>query len=244
MLPKVMFEMDLILLFIFSAVIPIGIYIFLYQRIAISRWTVLAFALLLVAIAGGDVLLLQALAEKAKDSPPLAHEQLFSGQLSLLLYLLPAIFAGLGINLVSHVLINHLNQAEANFDRLSQDCDSAPAPCVASAGVLAAPARSATLSEKWILFGSAVMDAIIFACDLNTGVDIRLHGLYIFPLALIARQCAAQRMVFTALVVTTVLQVMTFAILASEMNNFITDVMVSFAASLLIVFLARQARAR
>ena len=88
------------------------------------------------------------------------------------------------------------------------------------------------------------MDAIIFACDLNTGVDIRLHGLYIFPLALIARQCAAQRMVFTARVVTTVLQVMTFAILASEMNNFITDVMVSFAASLLIVFLARQARAR
>lgn len=242
MKPKVMFEMDLILLFIFSAVIPIGIYIFLYQKMAISRWTVLAFALLLVAIAGGDVVLLQALAEKAKDSPPLAHEQLFSGQLSLLLYLLPAIFAGLGINLVSHVLINHLDQAEANFDRLSRH--SAPAPSAIQARLAAHPARLAILPEKWILSGSAVMDAMIFACDLSTGVDIRLHGLYIFPLALIAYQCAAQRMVFAAMVVTTVLQVMTFAILASEIRNFITDVAVSFAASLLIVFLARQARAR
>ena len=33
------------------------------------------------------------------------------------LYLLPALFAGIGINLVSHVLIYHLASAEHRFDQ-------------------------------------------------------------------------------------------------------------------------------
>ena len=33
------------------------------------------------------------------------------------LYLLPALFAGIGINLVSHVLIHHLVSAERRFDQ-------------------------------------------------------------------------------------------------------------------------------
>ena len=37
--------------------------------------------------------------------------------LVLSLYLLPALFAGLGINIVSHVLNNHLDAAERRFAR-------------------------------------------------------------------------------------------------------------------------------
>ena len=33
------------------------------------------------------------------------------------LYLLPAVFAGIGVNLVSHVVIRHLNLAESRFER-------------------------------------------------------------------------------------------------------------------------------
>jgi hypothetical protein len=42
---------------------------------------------------------------------------IFSSELSMALYLLPAVFAGIGVNLLSHVLIGHLNEAEQKFDQ-------------------------------------------------------------------------------------------------------------------------------
>jgi len=237
---NVFFEMELILLVIFSVFIPVGIYLFLYKKIAISRWTVVAFALLLVVVAAIDVILLQSLTEKAKETESLLHDRLFTGQLSLILYLLPAAFAGLGVNLLSHVLVNHLNDAEKEFDREHRELGRRGV--VNSSHWFHDVSSSEGHSEPLVLIGATISVAVVFVLDLMTGADIKLHVLYIFPLAVVARYCARLSMVITALTVTIILQVITFSHDAQAIPSFATDVFVAFSASLLTMFLARKGR--
>jgi len=103
-----------------SFIFPFGIYGTLLAKRAISRITVFLFGLGLVLLAGVDIYLLQGLAVLARASPSLADDKVFVSEVSLALYLLPAMFAGIGINMVSHVLIRHLVQAEAEFDEEHQ----------------------------------------------------------------------------------------------------------------------------
>ena len=70
-----------------------------------------------IGLSGVDLVLLQKLAEKAKLSLSTFDDRLFVTELSIALYLLPAVFAGIGVNLVSHVLIRHLNRAEKRFEQ-------------------------------------------------------------------------------------------------------------------------------
>lgn len=99
-----------------SAVIPLGIYVVLLRRRVVSPRTVLLLGLVLVAISGVDAYLLQSLSAAARRSVSPADDALFASEVTLGLYLLPALFGGVGINLVSHVLIRHLNDAESRFD--------------------------------------------------------------------------------------------------------------------------------
>src|SRR4249920_3658127 len=96
------------LLVVFSMVLPIAIYAALLLKRAISPLTVLLFGLVLVAIAGIDVYVLQSLSAAAKLTPSLADDVFFVSELSLAFYLLPALFGGIGVNIVSHVLVRHL----------------------------------------------------------------------------------------------------------------------------------------
>ena len=100
------------LLVVFSGVLPCAIYWMLLVKRAISRSTVLLLGLSLVAIAGVDVYLLQSLATQAKLTSSLADDAVFVSEVSIALYLLPAMFGGLGINIISHVLVSHLVEAE------------------------------------------------------------------------------------------------------------------------------------
>jgi hypothetical protein len=109
-------EMKFWLLVASSFVIPFTIYGTLLAKKAVSRLTVFLFGLGLVLLAGVDVYLLQGLSVLARASLSLADDKVFVSEISLALYLLPAMFAGIGINMVSHVLIRHLVQAEAEFD--------------------------------------------------------------------------------------------------------------------------------
>lgn len=104
------------ILIAFSVLLPFLIYWRLLSSRAIAQATILLFGLALVAIAGVDVYLLQRLAALAKLSPSLADDAVFLSELSLALYLLPALFGGIGINLVSHVLLKHLAAAEKRFE--------------------------------------------------------------------------------------------------------------------------------
>ena len=108
-------ELKFWLLVAFSVVIPAGIYTLLLAKRVISRTAVLLFGFSLVGIAGIDVYLLQSLAALSKLTPSLADDAIFSSEISLGLYLLPAMFAGIGINIVSDVLVNHLAQAQIRF---------------------------------------------------------------------------------------------------------------------------------
>ena len=88
---------------------------------SISRWAVLGFGVALVLIAGVDVYLLQSIAAQAKSTPSLADDAWFSSELTIALYLLPVVFGGIGVHLISHVLLRHLTEAEGRFDREHSD---------------------------------------------------------------------------------------------------------------------------
>jgi hypothetical protein len=103
------------MLVLFSLVLPFSIYGVLIAKQAISRKTVLALGFSLVAVAAVNVYFLQRLASKADLTPSLADNFLFVSELRVALYLLPGMFAGLGINVISHVLNTHLTAAERRF---------------------------------------------------------------------------------------------------------------------------------
>jgi hypothetical protein len=112
---SILTEIEFWLLIVFSLVLPVGIYWLLLSKRTIAQITVLLLGVALVAIASMDVYLLQALKSLAESSPSYADDLVFVSEVSLALYLLPAMFGGVGINLVSHVLINHLHDAEKRF---------------------------------------------------------------------------------------------------------------------------------
>lgn len=108
-------EIKFWLLIAFSIFIPFGIYGVLMLKRAISRRSVFCFGLALVAIAGLDFYLLQSLANLAKHTVSLADDSVFVSELTIALYIVPAMFGGIGINVISHVLIGHLSAAERRF---------------------------------------------------------------------------------------------------------------------------------
>jgi hypothetical protein len=110
-------EFQFWLLVLFSFVVP-GIIVWVCLTVrAVSRNTVLALGLLLVVIAGFDFYLLQALARMARLTPSLADDAIFDSEVTVGLYLLPALLAGVGINVTSHVLVQHLTDAQKRFAR-------------------------------------------------------------------------------------------------------------------------------
>jgi hypothetical protein len=122
----VFFEATFWLLVLFSFVAPVVIYAVLLRTRSVSAATVLVLALVLIVIAGIDLYLLNRLATMARDSASLVDDAVFLSELRLALFLLPALFAGVGINLISHVLIRHLQKAEARFEAEHPGRDGPP----------------------------------------------------------------------------------------------------------------------
>ena len=109
------------LLVVCSAILPTSIYIALLFKRAVSRATILILGLTLVAIAGIDVFLLQRLEAMSKLSPSLLDDAVFNSEITIGFYLLPALFAGIGIDVISHVLVRHIDEAEKIFRREHPD---------------------------------------------------------------------------------------------------------------------------
>jgi hypothetical protein len=110
-------EKEFFLLIVVSIILPVGLYAFMMAKKALSRASVLLFGVILVVISGANVVLLQRLAAMAKISASALDNRVFSSEISLALYLLPALFAGIGINIISHIIIVHLGDAERQFER-------------------------------------------------------------------------------------------------------------------------------
>jgi hypothetical protein len=114
---SVFVEVEFFLLVLFSIVLPVSMYGYMMWKRAISRKTVLLFGFMLVAKSGVTIFLLQRLATMAKSTPSLLDDRIFNSDFSIALYFVPILFAGIGVNMLSHVLISHLADAERRFDR-------------------------------------------------------------------------------------------------------------------------------
>lgn len=94
--------------------------VMLWKR-AMSRVTVLLLGLLLIALTFIDVILLVVLEGESKLTASLADDQIFASEVSIALYVLPAVLAGIGTNIVADLLTHHLEQVEKQFDRDHRD---------------------------------------------------------------------------------------------------------------------------
>jgi hypothetical protein len=109
-------ELQFWLLVLFSIVVP-GIIVWVCLTVtAVSRNILLVLGLILAGIAGFDFYLLQALARMARATPSLTDDRIFDSEITVGLYVLPAL-PGVGINVTSHVLIQHLTDAQKRFSR-------------------------------------------------------------------------------------------------------------------------------
>lgn len=106
-----------------SVILPTAIYVALLFKRAVSRTTILILGLTLVTISGVDVFLLQRLEAMSKLSPSLLDDAVFNSEVTIGFYLLPALFAGIGIDVISHVLIRHLDKAQKTFAREHRDAN-------------------------------------------------------------------------------------------------------------------------
>lgn len=91
-----------------SLALPITIGVHLLRARDISRWVLLSYAIGLLVLAGVDILLLKALAELARESLNPVDDAVFRSEYSVALYMLPLIAAGVGVNLLSFVITQHL----------------------------------------------------------------------------------------------------------------------------------------
>ena len=109
------------LVVIVSVALPFGIYGVLMVKRAISRTTVLFLGFSLIGVAALAVYVLQRLTAVARLTPSLADDAIFVSEVSLALYLLPFLFGGIGVNVVSHILVAHLVEAEERFKKEHPD---------------------------------------------------------------------------------------------------------------------------
>jgi len=100
-------------LVITSIVLPVFILYYLNSRKTIRRHTVLYYGVFLLLLGAVDVGLLRRLAVIAKQTPTLLDDFVFASEISVCLYILPVIAVGVGVNLISHVLILHLRRVES-----------------------------------------------------------------------------------------------------------------------------------
>ncbi|MDX2219697.1 MAG: hypothetical protein SF172_11800 [Burkholderiales bacterium] len=117
MADTVFLKFEFYLLIAVTLILPIGIYVHLLRTEAISKFSVLLFAALLIVLAGASFFLLHQLSDLARISLATLDDGVFSSGLTISLYLLPATLVGVGVNMISHILISHLSAAERRFDR-------------------------------------------------------------------------------------------------------------------------------
>ncbi len=114
-------QLDFWLMVAVSAVLPFAIYAALLATRSVSRVTVLVLGVAMVAIAGFDVYFLRHIAAVARATPSLADDAVYVSEISFALYLFPLMFGGIGVNLISHILVSHLVGAEKRFAKEHPD---------------------------------------------------------------------------------------------------------------------------
>ncbi len=95
-----------------TIILPAWIFIWLARNRKFSRLTLTTIGVMLVTFTGLDVIFLRRLSDKAKATATLMDDRIFSSEISIALYIIPMILAGIGVNLISYVLCEHLSIKE------------------------------------------------------------------------------------------------------------------------------------
>jgi hypothetical protein len=111
------FELEFVALVASSIIAPATIFGILLWKRAISRTTVLLFGIALIVLSTIDVALLELLETSARLTESAVDDQFFASEVAITLYVLPAVLAGIGTNILSHLLVRHLDDSENRFDR-------------------------------------------------------------------------------------------------------------------------------
>jgi diguanylate cyclase (GGDEF)-like protein len=93
-----------------------------------------------------------------------------------------------------------------------------------------------------VLIAGILAMLVVLFFDLWLPAEIRLHVLYIFPLALIALHYERTSVIFVALAMSFAFQLTNFSFHGIPDGPFVTDALIAFASSVLIVVLARAFR--
>lgn len=113
--------MDFWVMGITSLILPIGIYFYLFQKKMMSETVIVLFGFALIGIAGLDLFLLQLVSSEIRLLPVRVNSVVFLSELSVARYFFPAVFGGLGLNIISHMLTAHLIKAKKRFNEESGD---------------------------------------------------------------------------------------------------------------------------
>lgn len=98
------------------------------------------------------------------------------------------------------------------------------------------------LQPKVVLVVSIFAMTMVFITDSLLPANIRLHMLYIFPMAAIALHCEKISAIVVGLVLSTLFQLITFYIDEVPASSLITDAAIAFLASWLTIYMARAVR--
>jgi hypothetical protein len=96
------FRVEFLLLVFSSFILPFALYGYLVFRSRKSPVAVGYFGLILVGLSGLDVGLLRQLRLIAMATPSVLDDRIFASELTVTLYILPVVFAAVGLNLVWH----------------------------------------------------------------------------------------------------------------------------------------------
>ena len=117
-------ELRFWLLIAFSFALPGAIYAAMMRRQRFTPLLVLSMGSCLVIVAAFDVYLLQWLQAMVRKTPSLVDDSFFASEVSLALYVIPLAFGGIGVNVVSHVLIEHLLPLERSAQKASAEAQA------------------------------------------------------------------------------------------------------------------------
>jgi diguanylate cyclase (GGDEF)-like protein len=92
------------------------------------------------------------------------------------------------------------------------------------------------------LIASILTMLLVLAFDVSLPADIRVHVLYIFPLAVIALHCGRAGVVAAGFALSVAFQLWTFYFHRVHEATLVTDALIAFASSVLTIVLARALR--
>ena len=103
-------------------------------------------------------------------------------------------------------------------------------------------ATPGTLKPKTVLIACILAMVAVLIVDIGTPPDVRLHMLYIFPVAVIALHCGRKRDIAVGLAISTAFQLLTFYVDGVPYRPFVIDAITALSSAMLSIYLGISVR--